>query len=458
MRPVALLFAGLPLAARAQVACNRPVGPDLILSDVVGVANYAAANGRDAFSIGTRQTDVGDQWVNYIIGAPTPSAHPVLAQGLFRLSTVDRAMRFEQVGQSWVSHGICAVAANGPCATCIQPPDCSHLGVGCSSPDTASRAGSQAGLGPRWQVNPNTGAFPFPQASPPFSGGIARRLQARLTDLNLSDSFYVEALAVAADDASFGNQNNNALYVPVGLSGASTDYSMIVNGAVVPEAPAIAAWRGANPGVAETRVQVPGDGLLILSSSATPVGEGFWHYEYALYNMNADAGVGEFAVPLDIGYNSLNFGFHDVDYTDGDGVNGVTRDGTDWVRTQVQDTVSWATTPYALDPNANGLLWGTLYNFRFDSGQPPALGYASITLWKQPGVVLTVRAQVPAVCYVNCDDSTTPPMLNVQDFGCFLNRFASGDTFANCDGSNLPPILNVLDFACFINRFAGGCF
>jgi hypothetical protein len=63
----------------------------------------------------------------------------------------------------------------------------------------------------------------------------------------------------------------------------------------------------------------------------------------------------------------------------------------------------------------------------------------------------------PAPCYANCDASTTPPVLNVLDFSCFLNRFAAGDTYANCDGSTTAPVLNVLDFACFLNRFAAGC-
>jgi lysophospholipase L1-like esterase len=61
------------------------------------------------------------------------------------------------------------------------------------------------------------------------------------------------------------------------------------------------------------------------------------------------------------------------------------------------------------------------------------------------------------VCYANCDASTSPPILNVNDFACFLNRFAAGDTYANCDGSTIPPVLNVNDFACFLNAFAGGC-
>src|SRR5262249_15989351 len=63
----------------------------------------------------------------------------------------------------------------------------------------------------------------------------------------------------------------------------------------------------------------------------------------------------------------------------------------------------------------------------------------------------------PPVCYANCDGSTTQPVLNVIDFACFLNRYASGDTYANCDGSTTPPQLNVLDFACFLNSYAAGC-
>ncbi len=60
-------------------------------------------------------------------------------------------------------------------------------------------------------------------------------------------------------------------------------------------------------------------------------------------------------------------------------------------------------------------------------------------------------------CYANCDSSTSAPTLNINDFICFLNRFAAGDTYANCDGSDTAPVLNVNDFGCFLNKFAGGC-
>ena len=60
-------------------------------------------------------------------------------------------------------------------------------------------------------------------------------------------------------------------------------------------------------------------------------------------------------------------------------------------------------------------------------------------------------------CYPNCDGSTTPPVLNINDFQCFLNAFAAGNTYANCDGSTTPPVLTVNDFQCFMNSFAAGC-
>jgi hypothetical protein len=63
----------------------------------------------------------------------------------------------------------------------------------------------------------------------------------------------------------------------------------------------------------------------------------------------------------------------------------------------------------------------------------------------------------PSACYANCDNSTTNPILNVNDFVCFQNKFAAGDSYANCDQSTTPPVLNVNDFICFQGQFAAGC-
>ena len=98
---------------------------------------------------------------------------------------------------------------------------------------------------------------------------------------------------------------------------------------------------------------------------------------------------------------------------------------------------------------------------------PPAIGSAPFGYWERSAQgqwSYTGQAEPPFVarlvatsCYANCDTSTTPPILNVLDFGCFLNKFAAGDPYANCDGSITPPVLNVLDFSCFLNKFAAGC-
>lgn len=66
---------------------------------------------------------------------------------------------------------------------------------------------------------------------------------------------------------------------------------------------------------------------------------------------------------------------------------------------------------------------------------------------------LTLYADAVA-CYADCDGSG---QLNIMDFSCFLNLFASADAYCNCDGSTVNPTLNVQDFACFLNRFASGC-
>jgi hypothetical protein len=60
-------------------------------------------------------------------------------------------------------------------------------------------------------------------------------------------------------------------------------------------------------------------------------------------------------------------------------------------------------------------------------------------------------------CYANCDASTIPPILNINDYSCFVNLYAASNPAANCDGSTIAPVLNVNDFSCFINAYAAGC-
>jgi hypothetical protein len=54
-------------------------------------------------------------------------------------------------------------------------------------------------------------------------------------------------------------------------------------------------------------------------------------------------------------------------------------------------------------------------------------------------------------CYADCDGNT---VLDVFDFLCFQDAFATGDPQADCDG-NL--VLDVFDFLCFQDLFVAGC-
>jgi hypothetical protein len=99
---------------------------------------------------------------------------------------------------------------------------------------------------------------------------------------------------------------------------------------------------------------------------------------------------------------------------------------------------------------------------QFSSGPCPTNGMGATRSYLDNVRVYTE----PAACYPNCDGSTVQPILNVDDFTCFINDFALGQSlppaqqvasYANCDGSTIAPVLNVDDFTCFINAFAGGC-
>jgi hypothetical protein len=92
-------------------------------------------------------------------------------------------------------------------------------------------------------------------------------------------------------------------------------------------------------------------------------------------------------------------------------------------------------------------------------GQYIVAGFKSVhaNTFGNGGGVTLLQIPISTTCYANCDGSTASPVLNVNDFVCFNNRFAAGDSYANCDGSTSAPVLNVNDFVCFNNRFAAGC-
>jgi hypothetical protein len=96
----------------------------------------------------------------------------------------------------------------------------------------------------------------------------------------------------------------------------------------------------------------------------------------------------------------------------------------------------------------------------------PGVYYIQVSAAAGSGVQSYTLSIAAGFCHANCDGSTLAPVLNLQDFVCFINEFRAASalstleqiaSFSNCDGSVTPPVLNAADFTCFLNAFRAGC-
>jgi hypothetical protein len=388
-----IVAASLAPAALGQTPCQGTTGPDVIVGDITGPANYSSNSGLEALSFGTTSCNQGTSGVGW---HSNNNQHPVIGGELYRFKVVNGAGRFEQVGLSWLKHGFFAESQQLCCTNC-QATDGTNLGVGCSDPYTGSRNGTQSLLGPRYQVNPNTGFFTYPPPNP--SGTNTGRCQVLISDLEASSPtgtrYFGNCQYIAPDDATQRHGNNNCSYREVTVTGSGTAWSFGFSGNTQREIPAIRAWPTCEGGVTVRNIQLASEGLLILDYKTTPLGGGQYHYEYALYNMNSDDSVRSFSIPIASGVTLTNLAFHDVTYRGGDGVGGVNRDGTDWPSTNSGGTLSWSTSTFAQNQNANAIHWGTTYNFRFDANTAPTAGTVTLGLFKSGGTT-TAQTDIPS--------------------------------------------------------------
>ncbi len=439
--------------ACATAGCPGPTaGPDVWVSSLTDVGYFATVGSITGYAVGTVACNQGDVPVSWVAGT---SAHPVVAQNMFRLMNG----HFEQLGQSWLKHTFASTNSPG-CGTCVQPPNGgAQLGVGCSDAYGSGLNGSQGSLGPRSQVNGTTGVFPYPFSAPAVTTAVDRLLQVPTTDVTPANNpgalYFVDAHYVTADDASWNDGLNNCTYQQVTIPNATTSPSL--TGAVHARSPGIQAWKDQDPAVTIASADYTESNLtgrFWVAGKATNNGNGTWHYEYAVYNLNANRAAGTFSIPVDPATVVSNLGFHAPQSHSGEPYS-----NTAWASAVSGGALTFSTTPYATNPNANAIRWGTMYNFRFDATASPSTGTLTLGLFApgSPTSLSIAGLPVPSPCYANCDGSSTPPALNVLDFSCFLNRFAAADSYANCDHSTTAPVLNVLDFACFLNAFAAGC-
>jgi len=447
---------GIGLPFPPPVACGFP-GPDVIVGHLIDTFNMNAAGGFDATAIGTYSCNIGQAELNWFANN---NNHPVIGQNLYRYKVVGGAGRFEQVGMNWLKHGFTALQDLLCCSTCTNSGTGSRLGVGCADPYDAGLNASQTNLGPHWQVNAFTGVFTYPPANPGFVlNSTDRRLKVATADLEVTGGvnttrYFGEGHYIAKDDAAAGNGDNNAAWREVTVAGGPTNFTFALLGVTHRIESAIEAWDLAESGVTTVTTHFPSEGKLILAAKATDLGGGQWHYEYAVYNMNSDRSVGSVAIPIPAGVNVTNIGFHDVAYHSGDGIGNVNHDGTDWPSNLAGGFLTWATTPFGTNQNANAIRWGTTYNFRFDADVAPATGDVTLGQFKVAGthVVngLPVPGPVPPAFEAFCSGTPLDPTHTTQcpcaNSGVLGNGCAhSFSSFgANLAASGSAPADNVL--------------
>jgi hypothetical protein len=453
----ALAVALLEPMARAQESppeggTRTAHGADEIISEITDMTFWGWVGTINAYSLGLRVCNIGDMPEDW---AGDTDHHPVMVQNMYRLEHG----RFEQIGQSWAKHGQDS-GAESFCGTCQRPPLWpEQLGVGCSDAYRSRENGYAPELGPRSAVNGTTGALQFPFSAPAAPATIGRRLQVLGSDVDPAQHpgalYFVEGHFVAAGDALADHGLNNAAYRRVSFPAVHAAPRFA--GATVGRVPAIQAWAASDPGVVlvrvsylERSVQPSVTVRFWIAARASRNADGSWHYEYAVYNHNAERAASSFAVPLDPGVVLSHVGFHRVSSHSGEPYRNV-----DWV-TSVRNGAFWWSTPqnWTQDRNTSALRWGTMYNFRFDANRPPRNGAVSLGLFA-PGTPMFLSATVPVpdipVCAADFDHDG---VLGPGDLLAYLEAYSRGQPERDLDNNGR---IDARDFMEFLSLYSAGC-
>lgn len=454
------------ICAAAIIALNACVAParadpDIALCQITAPAQFGRVgeigSGTIGVSFGTSHYNAGTAPLPW--GSLPDNAHPLFTQNMYRMGVVDGSTRFEQIGMSWVFNSYCPLQ-NATCAACTPSELCGPaLGPGCSTPHSAASSASQSNLSSRGHVNPFTGVYPpsLNNHAGHSHNGISHRLQVDDDDLAFPGAVYVlESHAVTPHDSAAGNSFNNVGHRIVAVSGPSESgvFSFSPQGSTIQQEPAIYAWSSA------THIEVnpsPGsDGRIIVAYEVSPLTAGLYHYEFAIYNMNNDAGVGAFAVPATPCAEVTSAGFHAV-RNHAPEANAPNYSSEPWQFLNADGLVRWSTEPYPLNPNANAIRWGTMYNFRFDAAGPPVPATATLTLFMTgvdvevaivgPGTPDALRADFNGDCEVDVSDADAFIQILLG-----INSEASDSIRADLDGSGTA---DGLDISRFVSEMLG---
>ncbi len=438
-------------AKRAGGRVLPSIGPDAVISEADACIQYGregpVGSGTIGLGISARTCNEGDEPLHWF-GLPD-TRHPLFAQNMYRLMTVNGTARFEQLGMSWMKHADSTGQDDGCSFACTPFPDSTQLGVGCSDVYGPDQNSTACRMGPRSAIHPYTGELlsggcdlssdcssqwptcPSRNHVEHVHDGISHRLQVRDVDLirslNPSARYFGEVQGPHPHEyaAGNGNQNNNVSHQEFIVSGPHPRgvFGFVAVGETVVGLPAINAWPGASQTMIEPAPLLDGRAFLVYTTS--DLGDGLWHYEYALYNMHLDLSLGSLSIPVPGDVTISSIGFHaPLNHAPELHADNYTNDP--WEVVTTGGAVTWSTDSFAVDPLANAVRWGTVYNFRFDADAPPQAVDATVGLFKTgdvaPAATVGPSSVGPRDCNANsiddrCDLDCNPPGCTVVGCG-----------------------------------------
>ena len=440
--------------------------PDLIVSDITSATTFGSVDDKIAYSFGTTICNIGDSEAAWIDGT---NQNPLISQTLYRLADG----QIQQLGIGFAHYATPPLSANA-CGLGCTPAGFNALGAGCSTTSSAAIHGLQATLGPRTEIDPYTGDYPYPFTSIGQTGdAIYKRLQVNIADISdPSDLYFVETQIITSAETTPQTRANNVSYRQVTFAPGSATATVI--GPTYTEQPAIFAWRDhgngigiPDPSVLIAAVTIPQNGIIHIASKCTAQDNGDWRYDYALHNQNASKAPANLNHSIGMLDDTHSYTFDGVSYHDD--IDELI-DPTQWnvLLVHCESIANWTPDEWHLFlPSMNSVRWGTTYTFSFQTAQEPdilGLGDISINYLSKDsfsylpleGMVGPTLNDFPCIPGCTIADIAEPyGTLNFFDVSAFLSAFASQDPavdFALPSGS-----FDFFDVSAFLSSFSAGC-
>ncbi len=396
------------LAAPLCAQSNAVPGLDIFMHDVgsptvAGRRGSAYPGGEAGVIIGHSMCNIGTvhlPWLGWVGGSSTGVMLDTYPKIAFLLARESNGRMIQVSGKSHLKHS--RVAFNfttGPCAPCQSGPT-NTFRIGCGDVYSTGFNGNQYNLGPTDEIDPWLGSWNpvgsyFDRGDPSVGGAAAvdgiqsltttgfdtvkNRMVVQEADLVLPGTFYGQNhLMIKGEPVS--NRGNNLISHALTFSWSGTSWSAALAGGASVGGSVLTRWTGAATNTGGNGVD---DGRFLVAVKVTGPTNGFWHYEYAVHNLDNARGGASLRVPMCATARVQNVGFHDIDADPLD----------QWVGSHVGGEFAF------LASATNPLDWNCIYNFWFDCDAAPVPGNVSIDEARiGPGALtVTVPSQVPGL-------------------------------------------------------------